>query len=144
MHMDLIVKALHLIAMVAWFAALFYLPRLYVYHTKATGGSELDMTLQVMERRLLKAIMTPAMVATWILGLILFIVYRPEYVSEGWIHAKLLLIFILSGFHGFLSKCRKDFTAGQNKRSEKFYRLINEVPTVILIAVIFLAVLKPF
>jgi putative membrane protein len=142
--MYLTVKALHLISMVAWFAALFYLPRLYVYHCKASIGSELDQTLQIMERRLLKAIMTPAMVSTWVFGLILLFVYRPDVVSDGWIHVKLLLIVILSGYHGFLSKARKGFVAGANKRSEKFYRLINEVPTVILIAVVFLAVLKPF
>lgn len=120
---------------------MFYLPRLFVYHTKAVVGGELDLTLKIMERKLLRIIINPAMILSFIFGgwLIYFIGF-----SGGWLHAKLFLVVLLSAFHGFLAKCRKDFEKGQNKHSEKFYRIINEVPTVIMIAIVFLVILKPF
>jgi protoporphyrinogen IX oxidase len=135
-------KAFHIMAVVAWFAGLFYLPRLFVYHAGAKPGSELSETLKVMEHRLLTAIMTPAMAAVWILGLTL--AYWEGAFSDGWLHAKLALVFLLSGFQGALSRWTKDFAADRNTRSAKFYRVANEVPTVFLILIVLLVVLKPF
>jgi putative membrane protein len=135
-------KAFHIMAVVAWFAGLFYLPRLFVYHADAKPGSELSETLKVMEYRLLTAIMTPAMVAVWVLGLTL--AYWEGAFSDGWLHAKLALVFLLSGFQGALSRWTKDFAADRNSRSAKFYRIANEVPTVFLILIVLLVVLKPF
>jgi putative membrane protein len=135
-------KAFHIMAVVAWFAGLFYLPRLFVYHADAKPGSELSETLKVMEYRLLTAIMTPAMVAVWVLGLTL--AYWQGAFSDGWLHAKLALVFLLSGFQGALSRWTKDFAADRNTRSAKFYRIANEVPTVFLILIVLLVVLKPF
>jgi putative membrane protein len=136
-----IIKALHIISLISWMCGLLYLPRLFVYHTKANPGGDLDCTLQIMEKNLLKFIMNPAMILTFIFGfwLIKFIGF-----SEIWLHIKLTLVFILAGFHGFLAKCRKNFASEQNNRSEKFYRIINEVPTLLMIAIVFLAILKPF
>jgi protoporphyrinogen IX oxidase len=135
-------KAFHIMAVVAWFAGLFYLPRLFVYHAGAKPGSELSETLKVMEHRLLTAIMTPAMAAVWILGLTL--AYWEGAFSDGWLHAKLALVFLLSGFQGALSRWTNDFAADRNTRSAKFYRVANEVPTVFLILIVLLVVLKPF
>jgi protoporphyrinogen IX oxidase len=135
-------KAFHIMAVVAWFAGLFYLPRLFVYHAGAKPGSELSETLKVMEYRLLTAIMTPAMAAVWIAGLTL--AYWEGVFSEGWLHAKLALVFLLSGFQGALSRWTRDFAADRNTRSAKFYRIANEVPTVFLVAIVLLVVLKPF
>jgi putative membrane protein len=140
--MMLWVKSLHIIFMVTWFAGLFYLPRLFVYHADAKPGSELSETLKVMEHRLLTAIMTPAMAAVWILGLTL--AYWEGAFSDGWLHAKLALVFLLSGFQGALSRWSKDFAADRNTHSAKFYRIANEVPTVFLILIVLLVVLKPF
>jgi protoporphyrinogen IX oxidase len=128
-------KAFHIMAVVAWFAGLFYLPRLFVYHAGAKPGSELSETLKVMEHRLLTA-------TVWILGLTL--AYWEGAFSDGWLHAKLALVFLLSGFQGALSRWTKDFAADRNTRSAKFYRVANEVPTVFLILIVLLVVLKPF
>jgi putative membrane protein len=135
-------KAFHVIGIVAWMAALFYLPRLFVYHTGVAAGSEASETFKVMERRLLKAIATPAMIITWILGLTLAI--SSGAFSEGWLHAKLLFVLLLSGFHGFLSASTRKFAADANTRSAKFYRIINEVPTVLLVLIVILVIVKPF
>jgi putative membrane protein len=136
-----IIKSLHIIFVIAWMCGMLYLPRLFVYHSKAQKGGELDKTLQIMERKLLRIIINPAMILSFIFGfwLIHFIGF-----SGGWLHLKITLVLILAGFHGFLSRWRKDFAAGQNKHSEKFYRIINEVPTLLMIAIVFLVVLKPF
>jgi putative membrane protein len=139
----LYIKAFHIMAMVAWMAAMFYLPRLYVYHAGVAPGSEASETFKVMERRLLKAIMTPAMIATWVLGLTLMFGFI-DWRASGWLHAKLLFVILLSGFHGALSKWRKDFAADANSRSPRFYRIANEVPTLLLIIIVVLAVVKPF
>lgn len=135
-------KAFHVIGIVAWMAALFYLPRLFVYHTGVAAGSEASETFKVMERRLLKAIATPAMIITWILGLTLAI--SSGAFSEGWLHAKLLFVLLLSGFHGFLSASTRKFAGDANTRSAKFYRIINEVPTVLLVLIVILVIVKPF
>jgi putative membrane protein len=137
------IKAFHLIAMVAWMAGLFYLPRLYVYHAGVARGSEASETFKVMEDRLLRIIMNPAMILTWALGLILMFGFI-DWRASGWLHAKLLFVILLSGFHGALSKWRKDFAADANSRSARFYRIANEVPTLLLIVIVILAVAKPF
>lgn len=137
------IKALHLIAIVAWFAALFYLPRLFVYHVDAPVGSAMSETFKVMERRLLKAIMTPAMLATWLFGMLLLSA-EPGWMTGGWMHVKLTIVLVLNGFHGFLAVCVKQFAADDRGRSGRFYRVINEIPTVCLIAIIYLAIVKPF
>ncbi len=136
------VKALHIISVVAWMAGMLYLPRLYVYHCAAPAGSPQSETFKLMERRLLRAIVNPAMIATWAFGLILLFAF--ELYTQPWMHAKLLLVVILSGFHGFLARWRKDFATDRNRRSARFYRIANELPTVILVAVVILAVVKPF
>ncbi len=137
-------KSFHLIAMISWMAGIFYLPRLYVYHAEAEKGSELSETFKIMERKLLKIIMNPAMIATWVLGL-LMLHANPEIMSgQGWMHAKLTLVLLMSGFHGYLARTRKVFLRDENKKSHKFYRKINEVPTLLMIAIVILAVTKPF
>lgn len=137
-----LIKSAHIVAMVAWMAGLFYLPRLFVYHVEATPGSPQSETFKVMERRLLKAIMLPAMIATWVFGLVL--AWSAGFFTAPWLHGKLLLVVLLSGLHGFLSKAAKDFAADRNRRSGRFYRIVNEIPTVGLILIVILVVVKPF
>jgi putative membrane protein len=140
-----IVKAFHIIAVIAWMAGMLYLPRLYVYHAGATPRSELSETLKIMEARLYKAILVPAMAATWLLGLTLVFAFDIiDIRTAHWLHAKLLLVVLLSGFHGALSRWRKDFAADRNTRSVRFYRIANEVPTVLMIVIVLLVVIKPF
>jgi putative membrane protein len=136
-------KALHIISFTAWMAGMFYLPRLYVYHVDAKRGGEADLMLQTMERRLLRFIMNPAMILTFIFGITL-VANEPEVMKQGWIHAKLGLVVIMAGLHGYLAKIRKDFEHGRNVKTAKFYRLINEIPTLLLILIVILAVVKPF
>ena len=137
------IKAFHVIAMVAWMAGMFYLPRLYVYHTGAEPGSQMSETFKLMEHRLLRVIINPAMIATWVLGIVMLIM-TPGWLSEGWLHAKLALVILLTVFHIMLARWRKDFAADQNQRSEKFYRVVNEIPTLLLIFIVILVVVKPF
>lgn len=135
------IKALHLIAIICWFAGLFYLPRLFVYHAMAEQKG--NQMLQTMERKLYKYIMHPSMVLTWVFGLwMLYLI--PEWGQSGWLHAKLTLVFILTGYHHICGKYVKVFAQNQNQKTHKFYRYFNEVPTVLLILIVFLAVLKPF
>ena len=129
------IKALHIISMVAWMAGIFYLPRLYVYHTGAAVGSELSETLKVMERRLLRAIINPAMISTFVFG-IWMLVLIPDYLSEFWMHVKLACILMMAGFHGFLVRWRRYFVADANPHSERFYRIANEIPTILLIIIV--------
>jgi putative membrane protein len=135
-------KAFHVIAVIAWMAGMLYLPRLFVYHSEVPKGSIQSDTFKIMERRLLKAIINPAMIVTWGLGL--YLVWDGGWYTSGWLHAKLLLVLILSGVHGFLSKTVKVFAADQNVRPAKFYRMINEVPTVLMIGIVILVIVKPF
>lgn len=135
-------KAAHVVAIIAWLAAVLYLPRLFVYHTAAAAGSEASETFKVMERRLLRAIATPAMIASWVLGLV--IAYWGGWFVAPWLHAKLLLVLILSGYTGYLSKQVKVFAADANTRSARFYRVLNEVPTVLLVLIVILVIVKPF
>ncbi|HEV7602124.1 MAG TPA: protoporphyrinogen oxidase HemJ [Bradyrhizobium sp.] len=136
------IKALHVIAVIAWMAGLLYLPRLFVYHCAAEPGSAQSETFKVMERRLLQAIMTPAMIATWVLGLSL--AWLGTWTWATWFQAKVALVIVMSGVHGMLSRYVRDFAADQNRHSQKFYRIINEVPTLLMIAIVLLVVLKPF
>lgn len=139
----LYLKAFHIIAMVAWMAGMFYLPRLYVYHAGSARGGESDAMLQIMERKLLRFIINPAMILTFVFGISL-IVMNPEWMKQGWLHAKIVLVLMLAGYHGYLAKTRRDFAQGSNIRSQKFYRWLNEVPTLLLIAIVILATVKPF
>ncbi len=139
----LVIKSLHIIAFTAWMAGLFYLPRLFVYHTQVAPLSEASEKFKIMEHKLLKIIMNPAMIITWILGLMMLYV-MPEYFSQGWMHVKFLCVILLSGFQGFLSVTRKKFALDKNQRSERFYRIINEIPTIFLILIVFMVILKPF
>ncbi len=137
-----LVKAAQIISLIAWMAGMLYLPLLFVYHSEAEKGSIQSETFKIMERRLLKAIINPAMGLTWILGLIL--VWTSGLYIQPWFHAKFLLVLILSGVHGWFSKLTKDFAADRNVRPAKFYRLINEIPTVLMILIVILVVVKPF
>jgi protoporphyrinogen IX oxidase len=144
MDIYLYVKAFHVIAVIAWMAGMFYLPRLYVYHTGAAPGSELSETLKVMENRLLRFIINPAMIASWLLGLILIFGFSViDMRTAGWLHVKLTAVVLLTVLHILLAKWRKDFAADRNTRSAGFYRLINEVPTVLLIIIVIMVIVKP-
>jgi putative membrane protein len=136
------IKALHIIAVIAWMAGMLYLPRLYVYHAKAAKGSELSETLKVMERRLLRAIINPAMIAAWALGLTL--AYLGNHWMESWFHAKLLLLLGMQLIHAAYARWRRAFANDANTHAEKFYRWMNEVPTVLMIGIVILVIVKPF
>jgi putative membrane protein len=136
------IKALHVIAVIAWMAGLLYLPRLYVYHAQVEPGSEASETFKVMERRLLRAIMNPAMIVSLVLGLLLLA--QPGLFSDGWVHGKLVLLAGLFVMHGLMARWRKDFAEDRNTRSHRFYRVMNEIPTLLMIGIVLLAVVKPF
>lgn len=136
------IKALHLISIIAWMAGLLYLPRLFVYHCDAPAGSDRSETFKVMERRLLRAIMNPAMIASWVFGLWAAALIGAW--SAGWFHAKLLLVLLLTASHMAMARWRKDFEADANTRSQRFYRIANEVPTVLMVGAVILAAVKPF
>jgi putative membrane protein len=136
------IKALHIIAVISWMAGMLYLPRLFVYHCEAEIGSKQSETFKVMERRLLKAIINPAMVVTWLLGL--YLAWAGHWWGASWLHGKLLLVVALSAVHGFFVRCVRDFDADRNPRSQRFYRIINEVPTLLMIGIVVLVVVKPF
>jgi protoporphyrinogen IX oxidase len=138
------IKALHIIAIIAWMAGLLYLPRLFVYHATSKQGSEQSETFKVMERRLLRYITTPAMVASWALGLMLAFSGAIDWSRDGWFHAKLVLVLALSAFHGLLAKWTRDFALDRNTRPARFYRIANEVPTILMIFIVILAVVRPF
>ena len=140
--MYLWIKALHIIAVISWMAALLYLPRLLVYHCSAQKGSIQSETFKIMERRLLKAIALPAMIVTWLAGL--WLVYETGAWRSGWMHAKFVFVLALSAAHGMQAKWVREFAADENQRPERFYRLANEVPTILMIGIVVLAVVKPF
>ncbi len=141
--MYLWLKALHIIAVISWMAGLLYLPRLMIYHCNAEKGSVQSETFKVMERRLLKAIMTPAMIVSWVLGLYLAFAYV-GFKGNVWLHVKFLLVIGLSASHGFQALWVRDFAEDRNTRPQRFYRIANEVPTLLMIAIVILAVVKPF
>lgn len=138
------IKSFHIVSMVAWMAGLLYLPRLYVYHSMAPIESDLSDTFKVMERRLLRGIMTPAMLATWIFGLLLAGIPGVVDWRMGWIWAKLSLVVGLTVFHFMLARWRRVFSAGQNRHATSFFRVVNELPTLALLAIVVLVVVKPF
>ena len=141
------IKAFHIIAVIAWMAGMLYLPRLFVYHCAAEVGSVQSETFKVMERRLLRAIINPAMIATWVFGFWLAWLgpdSRYGWFASGWLWAKIILVLALSAVHGFLARWRKDFAQDRNRHSQKFYRVINEVPTILMILIVLVVVLKPF
>lgn len=138
------IKAFHIIAIIAWMAGLLYLPRLFVYHAQSKIGSEQSETFKVMEWRLLRYITTPAMLASWVLGLALAFSGVIDWSKDGWFHAKLFLVLLLSAYHGLLAKWTKDFALDRNTRSPRFYRIANEVPTLLMILIVILVVVRPF
>ena len=136
-----ILKALHIVAVISWMAGLLYLPRLFVYHADTQKGSQQSETFKVMERRLLRGIMNPAMILVWVFGLAA--AWKGEWWTAHWLQAKFVLVVVLTLVHHLYSRWRQDFEADRNSRPARFYRWWNEVPTVLMIAIVFLAVLKP-
>ncbi len=137
------IKAFHLIFVISWMSGLFYLPRLFVYHSELQPGSQEDKLFQTMERKLMKIIMLPAMILTIIFGLWLAQIYGLKNLG-GWFHTKMTIVLIMLYFHHFLSSRRKDFVRGKNKYRAKFYRIINEVPTILMIVMVIMVIVKPF
>ena len=135
-------KVLHVLSIIAWMAGLFYLPRLFVYHSMEKSGSKTSETLKVMERKLLKFIMNPALVASWVFGWLLAM--HTGAFSQPWFHVKLLLVIAMTVFHILLGRWRKAFEADGNKKSGRFFRVVNEVPTVLLVIIVILVIVKPF
>ena len=138
------IKALHIAAVMSWMAGMFYLPRLFVYHAeRGSVGSELDQTFQVMERKLLNLIMTPAMIVAWICGLILIGMGAMDF-GSGWTWIKLIAVVLMTGAHMWLGKRRKEFAQGINTRTGRTYRLANEVPTVLMLIIVVMVIVRPF
>lgn len=138
------IKAFHLIAVISWMAGMLYLPRLFVYHADAVAGSELSETLKIMERKLLRIIINPAMAVTWLLGLAMLFANTALMTSGGWMHAKLAAVALLSAFHGYLAKQRKVFLRDANTKPAKFYIKINEIPTILMIVIVIMVIVQPF
>jgi putative membrane protein len=137
------IKALHLICVIAWLAGMFYLPRLYVYHCAAPPGSPQSETFKTMERRLLRAIVNPAMIGTYVFGVALLLMPAGPDLGEPWLLAKIALVVALSGMHGLYARWRRDFAEDRNTRSARFYRFMNEVPTLLMIGIVFLVIVRP-
>jgi putative membrane protein len=140
--MYLWLKALHVIAVIAWMAGMLYLPRLFVYHAAAKSDSELSETFKTMEHRLLNFIMMPAMIVSWIIGIVLLL--QGQWLGAGWFHAKFVVVLVMTFLHGLFAHWVNKFRFDRNRHSQKFYRIVNEIPTALLIAIVVLAVVKPF
>lgn len=138
------VVALHVISVICWMAGIFYLPRLFVYHVDAPKGSQQSETFKIMERRLMRGIMNPAMIASWLFGLILAFGYGVFDFSQGWVWVKLSFVILMTVFHMALSKFRKEFLVDQNTHTGKFYRAVNEIPTVLMLVIVIMVIVKPF
>jgi protoporphyrinogen IX oxidase len=136
------VKAFHIVAVISWMAGMLYLPRLLVYHCAAEPGGVQSETFKIMERRLLKVIINPSMAATWVLGL--WLAWSAEWYRSGWLQVKVLLVLALSALHGMLVRWVRDFAHDQNRHSQRFYRVINEIPAVLMVVIVILVVVKPF
>jgi putative membrane protein len=136
-------KAAHVIAVISWMAAMFYMPRLFVYHSRVAPGSEMDETFKIMEKKLLRIIMTPAMISTYIFGLLVSYIYGLEALG-GWFHVKMMAVLGLTIFHGLNAKWVKDFANNRNKHSEKFYRIMNEGPVFLMVIAVIMVIVKPF
>ena len=143
MNSYLLFKSLHLISVISWMAGLLYLPRIFVYHVENLKDKNTSLIFKTMEKKLYFYIMTPAMILTWIFGLILIFSLGPEVFSTTWIKLKLLLVILLTSYHFYLSKLLGDFKVDRNNKSSKFFRIINEVPTILLILIVFIVVFKP-
>lgn len=135
-------KAIHIIAVISWMAGMLYLPRLFVYHADAEKGSVQSETFKVMERRLLRAIINPAMIVTWVFGL--WLAWKGFAFAGGWLHAKIACVLLLSGVHGYLSASVRRFAEDRNEKAAKHWRIVNEIPTVLMIVIVILVVVKPF
>ncbi|HEV7256300.1 MAG TPA: protoporphyrinogen oxidase HemJ [Bosea sp. (in: a-proteobacteria)] len=135
-------KAFHVLAVISWMAGMLYLPRLMVYHAESAVGSIQSETFKIMERRLLKGIINPAMTVAWLLGL--YLAWQAFGFKGGWLHAKLLLVLILSGMHGYLVGRVRDFANDRNTKSARFYRILNEVPALLMVGIVILVIVKPF
>ena len=137
-------KVIHIISVIAWMSGLLYLPRLFIYHTGSKLGSEISETFKIMERRLLRIIMTPAMIASWLFGGLLILGLGKTVWEDGWLHVKLVSVVALTVIHIMMVGWRRDFAEDKNKRSERFYRIANEVPTLLMIIIIIFVVVQPF
>jgi putative membrane protein len=136
------IKALHVIAVISWMAGMLYLPRLFVYHCESEPGSKQSETFKLMERRLLRIIINPAMAVTWLAGL--WLVWAGQWEKAGWFHVKFALVIVMSALHGFMAGRVRAFAADRNTRSQRFYRILNEVPALLMIAIVILVIVKPF
>ena len=137
-------KALHIIAVISWMAGMLYLPRIFVYHTRVKLGSEASELFKIMERKLMRLIINPAMIVTWVLGIWLIIKTDALSPGNGWLHAKLGLVVLMQIVHALMSRYRKAFARDQNTKSERYFRIFNEVPAVLMVVIVLLVVLKPF
>ena len=137
------VKSIHLIAVIAWMAGMMYLPRLFVYHHQSEKGGEAERFFTMMERRLLKGIINPSMIAVWVLGVLMLLANR-DIITSGWFLVKLTLVLIISGIHGFYASSHRKFEAGERPKSEKFWRIMNEAPFLALIVIVIMVIVKPF
>jgi putative membrane protein len=136
------IKALHVVAIISWMAAMLYLPRLFVYHCGVAVGSDQSELFKVMERRLLKAIMTPAMIVAWLAGL--WLIHAGGFWAAGWLHAKLAMLLALTGIHGWLARLVRVFAADRNTRPARYFRVLNEVPTLLMVGIVIMVIVKPF
>jgi putative membrane protein len=136
------IKAIHVIAVISWMAGMLYLPRLFIYHCDSEQGSKQSETFKIMEQRLLRIIINPAMIITWVLGL--WLAWKGGWLAAPWLHAKFACVFALSAAHGYFSSAVRKFAADANDRSARHWRIMNEVPTVLMIAIIILVLVKPF
>jgi len=143
MNLYLLFKSLHLIAVISWMAGLLYLPRIFVYHVENFEKKQTTEVFEIMEKRLFSYIMRPAMVLSWFLGIILILIIGIETFSFLWLQIKLILVFLLTIYNEYLGKCVKLLKLGENKKPAKFYRIINEIPTVLLIFIVFIVIFKP-
>jgi putative membrane protein len=135
-------KAIHVIAVISWMAGMLYLPRLFVYHAEAEKGSVQSETFKVMERRLLRGIINPAMIVTWAFGL--WLAWKGGWFSAGWLHAKLAAVVLMSAVHGYLSAAVRKFAADRNEKPARHWRIVNEIPTLLMIVIVILVIVKPF
>lgn len=138
------IKAFHIISVISWMAGMLYLPRLFVYHTEAEPGSQQSETFKVMERKLLRGIINPSMILAFVFGGLLLLIPGIVNWSDGWIWVKLAMVLVLGGIHGELSRYRRDFEKDNNRKSQTFYRVINEVPAVLMIIIVIMVAVKPF
>ena len=143
MNSYLLLKSLHLIAVISWMAGLLYLPRIFVYHVENLKDHNVSSIFETMERKLFFYIMMPAMILAWVLGLILIFILGFEILSTSWIKLKLLFVFLLTFYHFYLSHCLNNLRLGKNTKTSKFFRIINEVPTILLILIVFVVIFKP-